>query len=139
MISQLPTTTQWSNVSLKNTSRQILAQNGNTSTSGGTLPIFDYSGYAARFITAQELNSACGITGHSGELDSCNFTMENTKYAKSSIGSYGPWLETPRADYPSYVWDVYSYNRYVGSYNASQPGSGGARPAIEVPKSKISY
>ena len=70
-----------------------------------------------------------------GELDSCNYIMENTKYAKSTIGSYGTWLETPNASYSSYVWDVYCNGRRIvgdGGYN-------GARPAIEVPKTKISY
>lgn len=143
LVSQLPTTNQWSNVSLKNTSRQILAQNGNTSTSGGSLPIFDYSGYAARLITAQELNSACGITIGSdtaGELDSCNFIMENTKYAKSSIKNFGPWLETPLASNSYFVLYVNSVGRRVGNYyRANYTSDYGARPAIEVLKSNISY
>ena len=142
LIKQLPTTSQWSNVELKNTTRQILTQTGTTSTSGGTLPEFDYSGYAARLLTAQELNSACGITignYRNGELDSCNYIMENTKYAKSSIGSYGHWLETPYASNSYSVWNVNGVGRYVSIGDADYTGSRGARPAIEVLKSKISY
>ena len=142
LVSQLPTTSQWSNVELKNTKRQILTETGTTSTSGGTLPKFDYSGYAARFITAQELNSACGITiGNytTGELDSCNYVMENTKYAKSSIESYGGWLETPRASTLNGVWNVNGGSRHVYRIGANNASHYGARPAIEVLKSKISY
>ena len=62
---------------------------------------FSYEEYAARLLTAKELMTGCNLTEvgrfTTGELDSCNYIMENTKYAKSSIGSYGPWLETPRA------------------------------------------
>ena len=144
LITQLPTTSQWSNVTLKNETRQILTETGTTSTSGGTLPTnYSYSGYAARFLTAQELNSACGITiGNviTGELDGCNYVMENTKYAKSSIGSYGGWLETPRSSNSFNVWYVYGFDRTVYNYvNASDFYNYGARPAIEVLKSKISY
>ena len=142
LVSQLPTTSQWSNVSLKNTTRQILTQTGTTSTSGGTLPKFDYSGYAARFITTQELNSACGITignYRTGELDNCNYVMENTKYVKSSIGSYGSWLETPRESNTISVWYVSGDSRNVGYNLANFASYDGARPAIEVPKTKISY
>ena len=53
-IAQLPTTKQWGNVSLKNTSRAILNENGGNTTSGGTLPSdFNYLGYAARLLTIQ--------------------------------------------------------------------------------------
>ena len=64
--------------------------------------------------------------------------MENTKYAKSSIGSYGSWLETPDASYSDRVWGVYG-NRRSAYNHASNTGLRGARPVIEVPKSKISY
>ena len=150
LISQLPTTSQWTNVSLKNTSRAILAEYQTThdsaTTSGGTLPTdFSYSGYAARFLTAKELMSGCNLSVvgnyRTGELDSCNYLMENTKYAKSSLGSYGHWLETPLASYDNYVFNVNGNGRYrsVDNYNASYSSNCGARPTIEVQKSKISY
>ena len=148
VMKQLPTTSQWSNVSLKSEKRAILGEYQSThdspTTSGGTLPTdFTYEGYAARLLTAKELMAGCNLTEvgryTTGELDSCNYIMENTKYAKSSIGSYGPWLESPHASNSSGVWNVIGSVRYVRSNGASITGSSGARPAIEVLKSKISY
>ena len=144
---QLPTTTQWSNVSLKNMTRAILAEyettHNSTTTTGGTLPTaYSYSGYAARLLTAQELMSGCGglsqVGSSIGELDTCNYLMENTIYAKSSIGSHGHWLESPNASYSSNVWSVNGYYRFV-TYNYYVVNSSyyGARPTIEVPKANI--
>ena len=96
-ITNLPTTTQWSNVNLYNIERQIRNEDGGKTTTGGTLPsAFSYSGYAARLLTAQEVNKACAITvgGYStGELDRCNFLMERTKYSIYDYETYGYWLE----------------------------------------------
>ena len=115
---------------------------GTTSTSGGALSTFDYSGYAARFITAQELNSACGITignAQQLELNGCKYLLQNTKYSDSSVTSSGSWLETPASTSSSYVWRIYGYSNAVNSSTASGSGTVGARPVIEVSKSKISY
>ena len=60
-IEELPTTYQWK-TTLSNTKRQITTEIGSTSTSGGTLPEFSYEGYAARLLTAQEVNAGCGFT-----------------------------------------------------------------------------
>ena len=145
---QLPTTTQWSNVSLKNDSRAILAEDTSThdssTTIGGTLPTaYSYSGYAARFLTVKELMSGCGISQFvditDGELDSCNYLLENTKYAKSSIGSYAHWLESPHASYLRGIWLVFSGSRRVSYSNAYNSSNRGARPTIEVPKANMSY
>lgn len=142
-ITNLPTTTQWNNVSLSSTSRAILTETGTTSTSGGPLPTsYSYSGYAARLLIAQEINSACGITVGSltiGELDTCNYLMENTKYSSSSLGTYGYWLETPWASYSHFVWSVNGNYRRVNYTSAYNAGGFGVRPAIEVLKSDISY
>ena len=148
LVSQLPTTSQWSNVSLKSDTRAILAEYQSTydspTTAGGTLPTdFSYKEYAARLLTAKELMSGCNLTEvgekTTGELDSCNYIMENTRYAKSTIGSAGHWLETPYA-FDSYsVWYVGGYYHSVHSSSTNNTNFGGARPAIEVPKSKIEY
>ena len=150
-ITNLPTTTQWSNVSLTNTSRAILSQTGTTSTTGGPLPTaFSYTKIvdgetvplAARLLTYQEVATACGGDGtptSSGELDRCNYLMENTKYSSSSMGTYGYWLETPLASYSFGVWSVYGYSRIVYVSGASDASSSGVRPAIEILKSDISY
>ena len=150
----LPTTTQWSNITLKTTERKILAcsnsdcngANDPVGTNGSnTIEAFSYSGYAARLLTLKELKqSGCdtlsGKTsmGNTGALTSCNFLMEGTKYADNSKATSGTWLETPRTSYSYSVWDVNASDRYVRGSNASSTVYG-ARPAIDVQMSRISY
>ncbi len=141
-VKQLPTTTQWK-TTLTNTKRQITTETGITSTKGGTLPEFSYEGYAARLLTAQEVNAGCGFTVGSyktGELSTkCKYLMENTKYSNASNKASGEWLESPRAtDYYS-VWYVYGSSRSVSGGNAYIADSRGSRPAIEVAKINIDY
>ena len=141
-VKQLPTTSQWK-TTLTNTKRQITTETGTTSTTGGTLPIFDYSGYAARLLTAQEVNAGCGFTVGSyktGELSTkCKYLMENTKYSNSSNKTYGGWLESPRPVSSTGVWRVYGINRNVYTNYANKADSDGVRPVIEVKKINISY
>ena len=104
-----------------------------------------YSGYAARLITYQEIDNAC--TQHylgRGDLDPCNYILENTRYAQASVYSEGTWLETPRNTFSTrypYVYYLDPQYRYIsyevrgGIYYVYA----GARPVIEVPKTKISY
>ena len=142
-IEELPSTSEWRNVSLKSISRAIINEKGANTTAGGTLPdSFSYAGKAARLLTAQEINKACGITvGNytTGELDSCNYLMENTKYSNASIRNYGYWLENPLSGYFADAWRVHSSDRYVGDFAILNVGGIGVRPAIEVPKSNIEY
>ena len=141
LLSSLPTTGTWKNISLVNEQRQILNQNGGNTTSGGTLPKFSYAGYAARPLTSQEVNSACNITVGSnttGELDSCEFLMEDTYYSKASGCSGGTCtygLETPYASDSTSVWGVLGSYRRVSDVIAASPK--GSRPAIDVAKSDI--
>ena len=131
---QLPTTTQWSNVSLSNTTRTIKDETGTEYIS------FSYEGYAARLLTAQEVNSTCGITvGNSnrGQLDNCKYLMENTEYTNSSLIN-GYWLESVHSSDAPFAWRVYTSNRSVNLSTASYSSYNGVRPAIEVLKSKIS-
>lgn len=111
-------------------------------TNGGPLPnSFSYSGKAARLLTAQEINRACGITVGkliTGELDTCNYLMENTKYSSSSL-TYGYWLENARSDDSTNAWTGYGVSRIVNYSTADHAGGYGVRPAIEVPKSNIEY
>ena len=135
-IKQLPTTTQWKNIKLSSTSRNITDKKGNIRVSN-----FSYNGYAARLLTVQEVNYACGITAGSyefGELDSCQYLMENTKYANSSL-KYSYWLESPDSSIADTAWSVYTNSRYVCNYSVSYADNCGVRPAIEVLKSKVSY
>ena len=143
-IKQLPTTSQWKNVSLTNTTRAITNESGGNTTSAGELPTaFSYEGYAARLLTAQEVSAGCGVTVGSytkGELSSkCKYLMENTRYSSISLKTHGGWLESPNAASSSNAWFVYAYYRTVSNYAASDTGYRGVRPAIEVLKSNISY
>ena len=143
-IKQLPTTSQWKNVSLTNTTRAITNESGGNTTKDGNLPTtFSYAGYAARLITAQEVSAGCGFTVGiytTGELSSkCKYLMENTKYSSSSLKTLGGWLESPTASYSLGVWSVYASGRGVSSYYVGNADGAGVRPAIEVLKSNISY
>ena len=137
-IKQLPTTSQWKNVSLINVTRNITDEKNTVRKSA-----FSYEGYAARLITAQEVSAGCGFTvGNrtTGELSSkCKYLMENTQYSSSSLKTYGEWLESPRASYSYNAWRVYASTRYVSHSTVTNTGDYGVRPAIEVLKSNISY
>ena len=150
-IEELPSTSEWKNVSLTNSVRSIIAQDGTNKTIGETLPNgFSYAGKSARLLTIQEVRKATGIdsipTWQFGELDSFNYLLENTKYSNGSVGNYGYWLENPHSEYSNYAWVVYGSSRNVGGiYNLVSDGTvsntmhRGVRPAIEVPKSNIEY
>ena len=143
-VTHLPTTTQWNNISLYKTNRQILAENNATSTSGGNLPTtFSYSGKAARLLTYQELYSACYNTtkaiSSTGGLNNCNFLFENTNYSSSSLSTAGTWLETPSASSSNVVYIAHSLLRNSSRNYHANNDDYGVRPAIEVLKSDISY
>ena len=138
-LAQLPTTSQWKNVSLINATRNITDEKNTVRKSA-----FSYEGYAARLLTAQEVSSGCGFTvgnGTDGELSSkCKYLMENTKYSSSSLKTYGGWLESPHASSSNIAWGVDANHRYVNFRNyVALVSSCGVRPAIEVLKSNISY
>ena len=142
-IEELPSTSEWRNVSLKSISRAIINEKGANTTAGGTLPdSFSYAEKAARLLTAQEINKACGITvGNwiTGELDTCNYLMENTKYSNASNKAWAWWLENPRSGHSDIAWYVLGNNRGVNSSAVSNARDYGVRPAIEVLKSNIEY
>ena len=142
-IEQLPSTSEWRNVSLKNSTRAILNENGGNTTKGEKLPSnFSYSGKAARLLTIQEVREATGIKVPSwnvGELDKCNYLMENTKYSNASIGNYGYWLENPHSGFSGDAWATLVNKRFVSNPSVSNFVERGARPAIEVLKSNIEY
>ena len=144
-IKQLPTTSQWKNVSLTNTTRAITNESGGNTTGAGNLPTaFSYEGYAARLLTAQEVSAGCGFTVGNrteGELSSkCKYLMENTKYSSDSLKANGEWLESPGASSSSTAWYVdANHRRIVLGYNVVYAHASGVRPAIEVLKTNISY
>ena len=142
-IEQLPSTSEWRNVSLTSSVRNIVTENGTKITTGGTLPdSFSYAGKAARLLTIQEVREATGIKVPSwnvGELDKCNYLMENTKYSNASIGNYGYWLENPHSGFSGDAWATLVNKRFVSNPSVSNFVERGARPAIEVLKSNIKY
>ena len=142
-IEQLPSSSEWKNVSLTNNVRTIIAQDGTNQTTGGPLGDFSYKGKATRLLTVQEINKACNITigyENNGELNGCNYLMENTKYSNSGIYNLGYWLENPHSDYYYSAWfvsvDLQSVRRCDAVSNSIVIG---VRPAIEVSKSNIEY
>ena len=145
-LAELPTTSNWKSVSLKNTKRAILAEykeiSNSTTTAGGMLPAeFDYTGKAARLLNAQELIKGCKIGSFgidiNGSLDNCNFLFENTKYSESSRATYGAVIENPNASNNNGVWNMGGDKRRITTAAASSNNIG-LRPVIEVPKVQIS-
>ena len=139
---QLPTTTQWSNVKLKNTSRTILTNTLEDETNNGKLPTaFSYEGYAARFITTNEIENGCAFTvgsNNSGELDNCIYMLENTSYSNRNYKNAW-WTETPVRVSPFYVWTVYADDSYVNWGMSNYTSDIEVRPVIEVAKTNIEY
>ena len=146
-IKQLPTTEQWSNVSLANTTRTITNENGENITTAENLPMkFSYLGYAARLLTYQEVNNGCydgnsDITSSGGLSTKCKYLMENTKYSSSNLKTYGEWLESPRASDIDFAWGVGAdYRAILSIYvRVNNYSTLGIRPAIEVAKTDIEY
>ena len=141
---QLPTTSQWSNMSLKNTTRAILNENESNTTKGGVLPSnYSYEGYAARLLTLQEIRQATEInnmpTFKVGELDNFTYLMENTKFSSDSNSAWTWWLENARSDNSICAWYVNGYHRLVPNDIVSYAGLVGVRPVIEVSKKNIDY
>lgn len=141
-ISQLPTSSQWNNVSLKNSTRSILNENDENTTKGGTLPSnYSYAGYSARFLTFQEVKKGIGInipTWKIGELDNFTYLLENTKFLSDKNNAWVWYLETPRSDNSLDVWNVSGNNRNVHN-GLAVSNNRGVRPAIEVSKTNIEY
>jgi len=145
-IKNLPKAEQWNNVTLTNSNRTITTQTGTTSTTGGTLPsAFSYEGYSSRLLTYQEIATACGGDGNPtsyGELDTCNYLLENTKYSSGSNRTSGYWIETTYSYDDEKAWQV-NANNFLGNYGVNDDSIYGkfygVRPAIEVLKTDIQY
>ena len=137
-IKQLPTTSQWSNVNLTNTTRAITNQNGGNTTGAGNLPTaFSYEGYAARLLTYQEVYSECYDETTKVLSKKCKYLIENTEYSSKNIKILGYWLESPLASYSDLAWDISAY--FSDFAFSTVTVTNGVRPAIEVAKKKIDY
>ena len=146
LLSSLPTRSTWpnENIGLKSTSRTIVNELGTQTTNKGSNTIenpFNYTGAVARLLTVQELNKSCNITVGSkttGELDSCEYLMEDSAYSKTSRCSGGIcyyWLETPQASNSYYAWRVFGGDRRVDDYSVYNDN--GVRPVVEIKKTDI--
>lgn len=144
IITNLPTTSEWKNVKLKNNLRDILAENNEgyveyNNVISNLPKKFSYEGYAARLLTAQEVGKSCNITIKDGSPISipttCEYLHENTQYSiKNSYVTGGYYTETrSSASYPS-AWGIEEYARI---YDRDITYTFGTRPVIDVPKSKI--
>ena len=143
-IAQLPTTSQWSNISLKNTTRSILNESGSNTTNGGTLPNdFSYAGYAARFLTNEEVRRSTGNnnipTFEEGELNNFIYLLENTRFSDGNNAVWAWWLENSDSSSSSHALDVDGHYLQVYFNNVSDKNVNGVRPAIEVSKKNIEY
>ena len=143
---QLPTTNQWSNVSLFNTERKLINEYGTTSTKDGhTFPeVLSYSKYAARLLTIAEVRKLVNFyipTWKTGELDNQLYLVENTNFSKKDNSKFdGYWLETPRNTMSNYSWIIYATTRRIHSMEVQRTDTFvGVRPVIEVYKSDIDY
>lgn len=141
---QLPDATVWKNQRLIHPGVRVIRNEfgGKTTNNGSkTTNDFDYQGKAARLITYQEIQKACGALDYSttGALDDCNWLLENViKYEKNiSSGVQGYWLETPKSDNNN-NFHVGSFMRNIGNMGPGGTGSRGVRPLIQVPKSSLS-
>ena len=140
-IKELPTTSQWNNVSLKNDVRAIISNKDVNTTPGGTLPSdFSYAGYAARLLTIQEIKVATNnnnILEHGG-LDNFTYLLENTQFSNDSA-VYKWCLEAPASGNSSDIWVINGSFRSTDINNSSSSSNYAVRPAIEILKSDISY
>ena len=134
-IKQLPTADQWKNISLYKNKRNMIDSSGNIQINN-----FDYSTYAARFITYFELKNGCldendNFFEKNILLKRCGFTLENTDYFTSSLAS-GYYTEAKGS---IGVLEIYTNNGDIETEIPEWGGISSIRPAIEVLKSKISY
>ena len=143
-IEQLPTTSEWSNVSLTNTTRSVLNEKGGNTTIGETTPSdFSYAEYAARLLTIQEVRKVAQNdnipTWKVGELDNFTYLLENTKFSSNSNSAWAWWLENTCSDNSTHAWIIYGYDRLVNNDTVLNVNGTAVRPAIEVSKSNIEY
>ena len=128
----LPSTSQWSNISLYKSTRNILDQNGNIVVSN-----FDYSGKAARLLTYQEVVKACNNCNPyaSNALNGYEFLFDNL----TQVGPYpGYWLETiDNGHYSGAAWLIYGASKQVSITYTYLGDSHTPRPVIDIKKTDI--
>ena len=152
-LSNLPEKTDWINTVLVHDLIQVKTESGaSTVTSQNVtynLPEIDYSNYAARMISIDDVNTACNVTvatnSANGLLDGCTFLLENTTFASpSSATSLYPtphisayWVANAASGTSNKVYRVHGSNRTVGNVEANNSTGAGMRPVIEVPMNRM--
>ena len=144
LIAQLPTTSQWSNITLKSITRTIFSETGGNTTTGGTLTSnFSYSGYAARLLTVEEIKQATGKdsipTWQTGELNNVIYLMENTRFSSKNNASWAWWLENSSSSTSNMASNVSGNTCNINGNYVQDTSGNGVRPAIEVLKKNIEY
>lgn len=113
--SYLPTTSDWSNVSLSNPVRNI-----------SNIVNFSYSGYAARLPSKSEIELCVN---------------NNIFFSPGASGTYYPvfWLEDIYDQNNAYYLYNQTYENHFITHQNISTGTAAVKPVIEVPKSRISY
>ena len=137
----LPTEVQWPNIRLKDKKRLILNDQGTRTIDGeeNKTKFFNYTGYAARFLTYKELKHGCSNASTTvNSLNSCTYLLENTVFENEDYKA-GYWLESPYTSHIRHVWNVSGGSRFLSKNNANVANSRGVRPAIDVKKEYLDY
>ncbi len=141
-IKHLPTTEQWSNVQLKSDLRQLRTYNEQTVFNDKELPLYDFSGKAARMITWQEIKRACDMTNSQIDVADtfpfkCHYMYSNLAFSNRSNKAFSHWVDTVYSQ--SEVLMVYSFSMRVFTIEGNSETTRGIRPVIDVPKKNIQY
>ena len=135
----LPKKTQWSAVELVTTTRIATGLGPDAVNKKYELP-----GYAARFLTYEEVKSACGTTLGNNLPKKCYYLFEKTYFAAgTTLGTKtaGYWLgnyQTTGAG-SNYGLAIYSNAKAGGSIENDVQDRFGVRPVIEVSHTNMSY
>lgn len=144
LLNYLPSTDIWPKVELTNNGvRQLKTINEKIKMDDGTsIPIFTYTGRAARLLTSNEINYDCepdnssiGFTAK-GYLSKCEFLLEDTLF--SNLSNNSAWyLENINPSLTNIGYTV--FGPYVSLGGVGIDNKGFVRPAIEVSLKNIAY
>lgn len=139
-VEHLPSTNEWSNPKLVLPgTRQILTDEGTTSTNGGTIDSFSYAGRAARLLSMQDVSHIFSYLTQTGVLDSNNYLLENIYSYETGDGNgmEGYWIENPVSSSTIYVGVIDGLYRRKNSGRAFFTTKYGVRPVITVNSNEI--
>ena len=134
---KLPSAKEWSNPMLIPAGVRPIKDQSNR-----TIVNFDYKDKVARFLTYNEVMTACNTTNiykNKNSLFGCTFLLENTTYDFDNSGRREDdiWLEGPDTGWERVAMLLSVYNMYVTC--AETDYRFGIRPVIEVYLSDMDY